>query len=390
MSNILNLNFDKSLWFQGFRESKSFLLKHQPELEFVSDEYWNQAKYMNKEYNISSPTNKILGQYFLNILVALLEDYSNNELQQINLKVCNLDKLDKYTKMIISVLKNNTNIRFNTIKTKETVKEVLNRKNMRVAVKRGLYDEFKIKDPDLGFIYDYFKNRFLKTKYPLDRLIKQYYQVTNDDLKWLLIKAIINKTIREGNKQVAFRYIKELKEYKKNDFDCWNSKSFYILVFESKEKAINYLSPKINITRFLNASSIDYAESLVMKNYVTLLDKDNKYKKKILKKCLMQTPQDVDLWKSWVNIYGTKTEKSNLANSLFSCGYTDLYFVPDLPLSKGMDSILIKIIFLVFSDKNKDACFNLVDKITNAKLQKTVISILNNTSNIQKYALGDA
>lgn len=345
MSNILNLNFDKSLWFQGFRESKSFLLKHQPELEFVSDEYWNQAKYMNKEYNISSPTNKILGQYFLNILVALLEDYSNNELQQINLKVCNLDKLDKYTKMIISVLKNNTNIRFNTIKTKETVKEVLNRKNMRVAVKRGLYDEFKIKDPDLGFIYDYFKNRFLKTKYPLDRLIKQYYQVTNDDLKWLLIKAIINKTIREGNKQVAFRYIKELKEYKKNDFDYWNSKSFYILVFESKEKAINYLSPKINITRFLNASSIDYAESLVMKNYATLLDKDNKYKKKILKKCLMQPPQDVDLWKSWVNIYGTKTEKSNLANSLFSCGYTDLYFVPDLPLSKGMDSILIKIIF---------------------------------------------
>ena len=76
MNKNLNLNFSNGLWFQGFRENKEFIKKHESTLTFMSNDNWWKDKYMNKVDNISSPTSLILGRYFDNVLIELLVDYS--------------------------------------------------------------------------------------------------------------------------------------------------------------------------------------------------------------------------------------------------------------------------------------------------------------------------
>ena len=219
-------------------------------------------------------------------------------------------------------------------------------------------------------------------------MISKFNTVNKSYEKWLLTKAIINKSIRENRANIALRFINNLYEYKRNDFDYWNSKSFYILVFDSKEKSINYLANKLNISNFLETPNINYAESLVMKNYATLLDITNSSKKSILNKCLLQTPQDVELWKQWNNLYESEKVKEGFALKLFTRGYIDGDVINDLKIKRGMDEVLVRVIFLLGRPNTEDLVLKLANKISNPTLKECVMNIVTNEEDIQQYTLG--
>ena len=252
----------------------------------------------------------------------------------------------------------------------------------------SLYDDFDFDNKELTFMYKYFKSVFLNKKTDLNLLINKYNQIKDNYIKWLVIKAIINKAIRENQPDIVTEYLIELKKYKLNKFDYWNSKSFYLLVYHSKNKSINYLKNRIDINSFLNSSGINYAESLVMKNYATILD-NNKYKKQILYKCLTQTPQDVDLIKLWNHLYGTKKDRENFAINAFENGYVDLELLKDIKLYKGMDELITKAILVASSkDENKEICISLANNLVDKKLKNTLIDILE-TDDLKSYILGE-
>ncbi|GFP07942.1 hypothetical protein [Lactobacillus helveticus] len=388
MNKILELNYNKGLMYQGFRSNRSFLSRHKKTLQFVSDTDWNNAKYMNKTYNISSPTRNILGQYFICILTSLLMDYAKDKVNMIQVNVPADVKLDPYSKKILDILSNNTEIKITQHPSIKAQNDVLNPENMRISIKRGLYDDFDFDNKELTFMYKYFKSVFLNKKTDLNLLINKYNQIKDNYIKWLVIKAIINKAIRENQPDIVTEYLIELKKYKLNKFDYWNSKSFYLLVYHSKNKSINYLKNRIDINSFLNSSGINYAESLVMKNYATILD-NNKYKKQILYKCLTQTPQDVDLIKLWNHLYGTKKDRENFAINAFENGYVDLELLKDIKLYKGMDELITKAILVASSkDENKEICISLANNLVDKKLKNTLIDILE-TDDLKSYILGE-
>ena len=388
MNKNLNLNFSNGLWFQGFRENKEFIKKHESTLTFMSNDNWWKDKYMNKVYNISSPTSLILGRYFANILIELLVDYSKEDLDTITLFKSPDNLLDKYSQKIISILRTYTNINIKEVEKEESIRPFLTPDNMRIAIKRGLYDSFQSENEDLMYMYKYFESVFLKNETSLSDMISKFNTVNKSYEKWLLTKAIINKSIRENKANVALRFINNLYEYKRNNFDYWNSKSFYILVFDSKEKSINYLTNKLNISNFLETHNINYAESLVMKNYATLLDITNPSKKSILNKCLSQTPQDVELWKQWNNLYESEKVKEDFALKLFTRGYIDGDVINDLKIKRGMDEVLVRVIFLLGRSNTEDLVFRLANNISNPTLKECVMNIVTNEEDIQQYTLG--
>lgn len=65
----IELNYNSTKVFQGFRENEKFISAHKNLLTALSDKNWRSAKYMNTEKNISSPTGKIIERYFVNIFV---------------------------------------------------------------------------------------------------------------------------------------------------------------------------------------------------------------------------------------------------------------------------------------------------------------------------------
>ncbi len=388
MNKNLNLNFSNGLWFQGFRENKEFIKKHESTLTFMSNDNWWKDKYMNKVDNISSPTSLILGRYFANVLIELLVDYSKEDLDTITLFKSPDNLLDKYSQKIISILKTYTNINIKEVEKEESRRPFLTPDNMRIAIKRGLYDSFQSENEDLMYMYKYFESVFFKNETSLSDMISKFNTVNKSYEKWLLTKAIINKSIRENRANIALRFINNLYEYKRNDFDYWNSKSFYILVFDSKEKSINYLANKLNISNFLETPNINYAESLVMKNYATLLDITNSSKKSILNKCLLQTPQDVELWKQWNNLYESEKVKEGFALKLFTRGYIDGDVINDLKIKRGMDEVLVRVIFLLGRPNTEDLVLKLANKISNPTLKECVMNIVTNEEDIQQYTLG--
>lgn len=388
MNKNLNLNFSNGLWFQGFRENKEFIKKHESTLTFMSNDNWWKDKYMNKVDNISSPTSLILGRYFANVLIELLVDYSKEDLDTITLFKSPDNLLDKYSQKIISILRTYTNINIKEVEKEESRRPFLTPNNMRIAIKRGLYDSFQSENEDLMYMYKYFESVFLKNETSLSDMISKFNTVNKSYEKWLLTKAIINKSIRENRANIALRFINNLYEYKRNNFDYWNSKSFYILVFDSKEKSINYLANKLNISNFLETPNINYAESLVMKNYATLLDITNPSKKSILNKCLLQTPQDVELWKQWNNLYESEKVKEGFALKLFTRGYIDGDVINDLKIKRGMDEVLVRVIFLLGRPNTEDLVLKLANKISNPTLKECVMNIVTNEEDIQQYTLG--
>ncbi|OYS32825.1 hypothetical protein [Lactobacillus taiwanensis] len=156
MNKNLNLNFSNGLWFQGFRENKEFIKKHESTLTFMSNDNWWKDKYMNKVDNISSPTSLILGRYFANVLIELLVDYSKEDLDTITLFKSPDNLLDKYSQKIISILKTYTNINIKEVEKEDSRRPFLTPDNMRIAIKRGLYDSFQSENEDLMYMYKSF------------------------------------------------------------------------------------------------------------------------------------------------------------------------------------------------------------------------------------------
>ena len=229
MTKCLYLDYSHSYILEGFRKNNSFIDRHKNTLDMISDKLWRKNKYMNNEQNISSPTRTILGRYVCNILSALLIDISEKKINEIRVLYESIDKIDSYSKFIFTVTQQITKIDVNYIfnDKKEDIKEITP-ENMRVQIKRGLYDHFSDQDSNLLWIYNYFKTVYNGGFYKLDNLIDKYNYVEDKYEKWLLIKAIINQGIRQNEKKKVEIFLELLKENNKGKYDYINLSLIHI------------------------------------------------------------------------------------------------------------------------------------------------------------------
>lgn len=90
---------------EGFRKSNDFILKHKESLNSLSDDLWSHNPFMNNIYHLSSPTSKILGRYFCNVLASLIIGILEEKVTEIHIVVGKNKELDKYSTLIIDILK---------------------------------------------------------------------------------------------------------------------------------------------------------------------------------------------------------------------------------------------------------------------------------------------
>ncbi|MGX7074206.1 hypothetical protein ACWOB6_06670 [Falseniella ignava] len=164
-----------------------------------------------------------------------------------------------------------------------------------------------------------------------------------------------------------------------------------MLKFFSKEDCKLFLEDNLKLDNFLNSPKVDFAQSLVFKNYASLLPEDSDIKYKIMKRCLEDTPQDVDLWKAWFKIFGTKDEIVKKSTEIFESGYSDVEILQYIKInSTGVESI-IRAIILLNTRSNHILAKELLSNVDNKKLKSILKIFIKNydfTSMIEKGEYG--
>lgn len=151
------------------------------------------------------------------------------------------------------------------------------------------------------------------------------------------------------------------------------------------------MEDNLKLDNFLNSPKVDFAQSLVFKNYASLLPEDSDIKYKIMKRCLEDTPQDVDLWKAWFKIFGTKDEIVKKSTEIFESGYSDVEILQYIKInSTGVESI-IRAIILLNTRSNHILAKELLSNVDNKKLKSILKIFIKNydfTSMIEKGEYG--
>ena len=380
LTDILVLNYSSSKILEGFRKNSGFLKQHYSTLNMLSESDWRVNKFMNTENHISSPNRLILNRYLCNLLAALLVDISENKIKKIVINCRTLESLDRISRLIFSILEAITQItiEYEYIRT-SPVNEILTPEAMRIQVKRGLYDKFSIENNDsrLMDIYNYFESVFLGKFYNVDQLVELFSHTQSNYEKWILIKSIINQGIRQNRQEIVEYFLQELEKNNQGQFDFMNSYSFYLLKFFSKHHAQVYLEKRIDIEHFLNSESLDQAESLVFKNYSTLLTEKSFLKKSIMEKCLKRTPQDVDLWQAWFKDFASEDEIKIKSTEIYNSGYSDLSLLPFLTIHQEEQETLVRTIILLSTEANCGIAERLTRHIANHHLKIYMENFIN-------------
>jgi len=367
--NCLKLDYSHSYILEGFRKNEAFINRHKGTLNMLSDKQWRENAFMNTEKNISSPTRSILGRYICNVLAALFVDISENKIDKLVVTCESLDSLDSYSRYVFHVIEEITDIPIEFQSCKKLIEKIeMTPERMRTQIKRGFYDRILCSNRELFWIYEYFESIFKGKSYKLDQLIKQYIETKGEYEKWILIKSIINQGIRQDEKEIVENFLERLKENNQGRYDYINSFSFYLLKFKSKDEARKFLETHLDVSDFLKSDTENYAQSLVFKNYASLLPMNSSLKKEIMEKCLSQTPQDTDLWKEWFDSFASREEIRQKATEIFKSGYSDPALLQLVLIEPSDVESLVRMIILSSTKENIDVAIYLISFLNKEKL----------------------
>ncbi len=380
LNRTLTLNFDKDIELGGFRNNEMLLSMSPKMLSILNDNTWFKSKYMNKIYNISSPKKSIIKNYYVSIWHALIKGVSFGEIDKIVVNY-DPDRIDIISELIIEKASKILNIDIEKHEIIACKKDTIDYDKVRSAVKRGFYNEYQVDDSKAYFLYSLFYNTFYENEHDLSAMIIEYnsLDISYEYERWFLVKAILNVSIRENETEIIHKFLDILKEVKRNDFDYWNSKSYYILLTEGITRAVSYLEKRLNIDEFLNRQEIDYAESLVMKNFAQILPNNDVRKKEILNKCLLQTPQDVDLWKYYFNFIGDSEQTNMRYRDILENGYSDLSLFPHINLKENDQDLLLQLLILSNTAKNRKFAIKKIHYLKNRVMREIMLNFLNDT-----------
>lgn len=373
LNSRVKLNFYRDRLFDGFRDSQYLMEYDSSSLQIVNDKTWNKNPYMNQLSNLSSPRKNILGIYFINILYVLLT-LNNNTTFEVTLS--EEKQIDYYSNYIFKIIGNFFIINEIKIGQREVnEKNLITPKKMRETICRGLYDKFDDNYNDLYKVYKFYYYIYSTNRQPdINNLINDYLLCNDQYAKYLFVKLIVNTAIRDRNFEVAKYYLGLLDEIKLNKYDYINSKAFFMLIFFGNKSSLKYLSGVLNIKQFLQSKKINYWESLVFKNFASLLDNDLKYK--IMVKCLSQTPQDVDLWKEWFKYFASPKQIEHRSLHILQSGYLDIELAKNIKLGLDKQALLTKIILLCNTEVNKATALHLCTAVQDKTLQARLREII--------------
>lgn len=368
----INLEFDNNKILSGFRNIDKFIADS-IEMKMLSNNFWEQHPYMNKLYSISSPRKEILYYYYINCLLWIID--SLEDFKRVNIYIYGEpDKLCENLLKIIDYLDVKINIIFNN----GTKPDVFTKNNFKIATKRGLYDNFSFATEFQEDIYSWYKLIFYQKELDILRIERYVDKINsiNNYEKWLLYLSLFNYYIRKRNFDKTEFYLKKLKNLS-NPLAYINSKSYLILLRDGKENCRNYLDNKLDMQNILNKNNNSMIESLILKNYSELLD-NSEYKKQIIKKSLLNTPYDVDLWKTYFKNEG-QYDNSKVKDIVCS-GYLDKELLSKLKISNGDKKTLMKVLLSFYNVETvKEKIFLLLSDSIYQKYIKIIFS------DIEKY-----
>ncbi|MFC4651719.1 hypothetical protein ACFO26_02220 [Lactococcus nasutitermitis] len=155
----------------------------------------------------------------------------------------------------------------------------------------------------------------------------------------------------------------------RDDYEIWNSVSFKLLIFEGKNVALDYLKRRLNLDEFISETQNNYFESLVFKNYASLLSKSDGQKKIIMENCLAQTPQDLNLWKDYFSLYPNKNKSQVLFKNALNWGYSELGFFKEIKLLEEEQDLICMLVLLLDDNGNKLLATKFLEQIENVSIR---------------------
>lgn len=387
MKDTITLQCVNGNVFEIFRDKKNFEGFNLDIMNPVFDETWDEDELSSKEFHLSSPTVSVLGRYFVHVLVALLFLLNKNNVKKILVVINNNVELDNYSRKILNIISECSDVHVAyKYKVEDAVSEILTVRNLKRMIKRGFYDNVKTEDQGLKWIYNYYKYLFysrisekenLNSNYSLLKVIEQLEKTADDYQKRVIMKSVINQSIREKKQDIALRYLIEYQKIAKDDFDYINSYSYYLKEFFSTSEAVSYLRTKIDIVVFLKKRIVDYGESLMYKNYASLIGEGDT-QRIIIQKCLEQTPQDIDLLSVWLKFYANDSEKTLISNRMFSLGTLNFEILKNVKFESDDLALIFRAIIITGTTKNKDISKQLIEQVQKKVLRIRLEKILDN------------
>lgn len=358
----LNLEFNNNKILSGFRNIDSFITNN-IEMKMLSNNLWEEHKYMNKLHSISSPRKEILCFYYINCLLWIMDSIENFK----NINIFLYGEPDKLSNSLLKIIGySNANIKILENKSKKA--DIFTKNNFKIATKRGLYDNFSFETNFQKDIYVWYKLVFYQEERDISIIEKHLKQISSIDNyeKWLLYLSLFNYYIRKHDFDKTEFYLSKLKNLAA-PLAYINSRSYLILLRDGKEKCRNYLDNNVDINNILNRNNNTMIESLVLKNYSQISDNLD-YKKQIIKKSLINTPYDVDLWKSYFENEG-KYDNYKIKD-IISSGYLDKELLSKLKISTSDKKNLMKILLSFYSVENVKN--KLIPLLSNSKYSKYI------------------
>lgn len=160
-----------------------------------------------------------------------------------------------------------------------------------------------------------------------------------------------------------------------NEFEYWNSYSFYLLVFYGERAAQNYLEKRLYGHSFEKMGKGDYFKALVFKNYASLLKDETLLQKRILKACLTVTPQDADLWYTFYDLFPDTVSQEVKFRDILNSGYPDLRFFSKIELTEQDQSLIIQLVLLLLAMRKHEMVDPLLPHIENDTIRSVLQSL---------------
>lgn len=286
-------------------------------MEMLSDVAWSRNPYANQLFHVSSPTTLIYDSYYANVVYSLFRGYVDHDFSAIVVYSPNCSEFDKVTKAILATV-SLAGIPVRYASTIRISKPEISRRDLRVATKRALLDEFVPSSNGLHILYEWDMKILLHEDRDLNQFIADEERILECGIEQTtFVQAVIAEAIRQQKFNIAEKYLTEFASLTEDEYAYINKQAFLLLRRDGVESAINYLRTLIDVDQYVDRRKVDFSQSLVMKNYASLLSVSNELKRTIMRECLKDTPQDVDLWISFYNSYPDEADmKERFVNIL--------------------------------------------------------------------------
>lgn len=344
-------------------------------MEMLNDGTWRRNPYMNQYFHISSPTALIYDSYYVNSVFCIFKGYVNNNFSSVCVATPNPSELDEVTKAIFATLEL-AGIPLHFIKTHCSSKPIISKRALGLAVKRAIPNEFDDSHNGLNILYHWNVAPLQHKKRSIELLLSKIEILIRDGVSAeAAMQAIIAESIRQRKFDLAEEYLVKFASLTKDRFAYINKQAFLYLRRDGEQSAKTYLDDYLNVDDYMTRCGIDFSHSLVMKNYASLLSRDDQRKYLLMNECLRDTPQDVDLWISFYKTFPEEPGQVQHFLDMLNHGIIRQDILAAIPISSLSVEFTAKASLCAIRHGNHAMLLQLRPKLLNGALGELILKV---------------